>query len=117
MNQIKLVIFDLDGTAADTMDGIVEGLNRAMRECGYPLHTRESVLKFVNYHTRRYIEEALPASARTDAEIDRVLDVRPAASLKAGGAGLRYTVRIGRTETYLFLEETRWFVERRHVPS
>ena len=50
-------------------------------------------------------------------EIERVLDVHPAASLKAGGAGLRYTVRIGRTETYLFLEETRWFVERRHVPS
>lgn len=75
MNQIKLVIFDLDGTAADTMDGIVEGLNRTMRECGYPLHTRESVLKFVNYHTRRYIEEALPASARTDAEIDRVLGI------------------------------------------
>ena len=75
MNQIKLVIFDLDGTAADTMDGIVEGLNRTMRECGYPLHTRESVLQFVNYHTRRYIEEALPASARTDAEIDRVLGI------------------------------------------
>ena len=75
MNQIKLVIFDLDGTAADTMDGIVEGLNRAMRECGYPIHTRESVLQFVNYHTRRYIEEALPESARTDEEIDRVLGI------------------------------------------
>lgn len=46
-------------------------------------------------------------------EIDRVLDVRRAASLKAGGAGIRYSVRIGRTETYLFLEEDRWFVERR----
>ena len=45
--------------------------------------------------------------------IDRVLDVRRAASLKAGGAGMRYTVRIGRTVTYLFLEEGRWFVERR----
>ena len=75
MSNIKLVIFDLDGTAADTMDGIVEGLNRTMRECGYPTHTRESVLKFVNYHTRRYIEEALPESARTDAEIDRVLGI------------------------------------------
>ena len=75
MSHIKLVIFDLDGTAADTMDGIVEGLNRTMTECGYPLHTRESVLKFVNYHTRRYIEEALPESARTDAEIDRVLGI------------------------------------------
>ena len=30
MSHIKLVIFDLDGTAADTMDGIVEGLNRTM---------------------------------------------------------------------------------------
>lgn len=75
MSKIKLVIFDLDGTAADTMEGIVEGLNRTMTECGYPTHTRESVLRFVNYHTRRYIEEALPESARTDAEIDRVLAV------------------------------------------
>lgn len=46
-------------------------------------------------------------------EVERVLDVRPAVSLKAGGAGIRYTVRIGRTETYLFLEENRWFVERK----
>ena len=46
-------------------------------------------------------------------EIDRVLNVCRAASLKAGGAGTRYTVRIGRTETYLFLEENKWFVERR----
>ena len=45
--------------------------------------------------------------------IDRILDVRRAASLKAGGAGIRYTVRIGRQETYLFLEEDRWFVQRR----
>ncbi|NCB52254.1 MAG: hypothetical protein EOM54_10285 [Clostridia bacterium] len=48
-------------------------------------------------------------------EIDRVLDVRKAASLKAGGTGIRYTVRIGRTETFLFLEENRWFVERKDV--
>lgn len=46
-------------------------------------------------------------------EVDRILNVRRAASLKAGGAGIRYTVRIGRTETYLFLEEDKWFVERR----
>ena len=45
--------------------------------------------------------------------IDRILDVRRAASLKAGGAGIRYTVRIGCRETYLFLEEDCWFVQRR----
>lgn len=44
-------------------------------------------------------------------EIDQVLDIRPAASTKVGGAGIRYLVRIGRTRTYLFLEENCWFVE------
>lgn len=43
--------------------------------------------------------------------IDRVLSVCRAASLKAGGAGIRYTCRINNRETYLFLEETKWFVE------
>ena len=46
-------------------------------------------------------------------EIDRVTDIRRAASLKAGGAGIRYTIRIGNTTTYLYLEEDKWFVERR----
>ena len=46
-------------------------------------------------------------------DIDRVLDIRPAASLKAGGAGIRYTVRIGNSRTYLWLEDQRYFVERR----
>lgn len=45
-------------------------------------------------------------------EVDRVLDVRPAASLKVGGQGQRYTCRILGHETYLFLEDgRRWFVE------
>ncbi len=70
---IKLAIFDLDGTAADTMDGIREALNRSMREAGYPTHTRESILGFINYGTRQFIENALPASARTDAEIERLM--------------------------------------------
>ena len=45
--------------------------------------------------------------------VDRVLDVRRAASLKAGGYGIRYTCRISGKETYLFYEKDRWFVERR----
>lgn len=44
-------------------------------------------------------------------EIDRILDIRPCASLKAGGAGIRYTCRIKNSVAYLFLEENRWFVE------
>ncbi|MDO5324335.1 MAG: hypothetical protein Q4G06_09965 [Clostridia bacterium] len=44
-------------------------------------------------------------------EVDKLLDVRRAAALKAGGQGMRYTVRILGKETYLFEDEGRWFVE------
>lgn len=44
-------------------------------------------------------------------EIDRITDVRPAASLKSGGAGIRYTCYIDGRKSYLFLEENRWFAE------
>ncbi len=43
--------------------------------------------------------------------VDRVYDVRPAASLKSGGAGIRYKCSINGTESFLFLEETKWFIE------
>lgn len=45
--------------------------------------------------------------------VDKVLDIRRAASLKAGGTGIRYTCRIAGKETYLFFEEGRWFMERK----
>lgn len=43
--------------------------------------------------------------------IERVLDIRRAASLKAGGIGLRYACRILGQVRYLYLEGNRWFVE------
>lgn len=44
-------------------------------------------------------------------EVDRVLDVRRAPSLKVGGIGTRYTCRIQGKATFLFEEENRWYVE------
>ncbi len=55
-------------------------------------------------------------------EIDRVLDVRQAAAMRAGGQGDRYTVMVRGKQSYLFFERStastgpnlgRWFVERR----
>lgn len=54
--------------------------------------------------------------------VDRVVDVRPAPAMKAGGQGDRYTVMINGAECRLFFETAtdvtglvkgRWFVERR----
>lgn len=57
-------------------------------------------------------------------EIDRVLDIRQAAAMKAGGQGDRYTIMVRGIQSYLFFERStnltgnnigRWFVERRRV--
>lgn len=46
-------------------------------------------------------------------EILKVLNVVNSASLKVGGIGERYTVKIGMHETFLFFEKEtgQWFVE------
>lgn len=45
-------------------------------------------------------------------EVDRVLQICRAASLKAGGVGLRYTVRVRGKQTHMWLEDgNRWFME------
>ena len=43
--------------------------------------------------------------------IDRILDVREAPSLKAGGQGVRYTCQIENRQLYLFYDEPYWFIE------
>lgn len=57
-------------------------------------------------------------------EIDRILDIRQAPALKAGGQGDRYTIMVHGVQSYLFFERStnltgnvigRWFVERRHA--
>ena len=40
-----------------------------------------------------------------------MIHIVPAASLKVGGRGIRYTVKIGANERYIFRDEDRWFVE------
>jgi len=41
-----------------------------------------------------------------------VLDVRRAASLRAGGVGDRYTCEVAGKAFFLFDEDGKWFVER-----
>lgn len=48
-------------------------------------------------------------------DVDRVIDVRKAASLKVGGCGWRYTCRIQGKDAFLFLDNDKWFVESREA--
>lgn len=73
--------------------------------------------------TARHLEDGsvLPLSVHwedgTTYRIDRVLDRRRASSLKVGGEGVRYVVRIHGRDTYLFYENPSWFVERKVYAS
>lgn len=76
MSHIKLIILDLDGTTADTLDGICEAVNRTMRELGYPLHTRQSVQGFVNYGVQQFCRDMLPPAVREDcAAVDKAMGI------------------------------------------
>ena len=44
-------------------------------------------------------------------KIDKILAKEKCAGLKGGGKGIRYTIRVGENERYLFLDEYTWFVE------
>lgn len=55
-------------------------------------------------------------------KIDKVLDCKPAAAMRAGGQGDRFTIQVNGHESYLFFERSttitgnqlgRFFVERR----
>ena len=71
----------------------------------------------VRYKDGRLLPLALVWENGKRYKIDKVLDVRPAASFKAGGAGMRYKIRVRDRETFLFLEEdktgAKWFLERK----
>ncbi len=45
-------------------------------------------------------------------QIDKILQKCPAASLKHGGSGMRYTCLIQNQMRYLFNDNNRWFIDK-----
>lgn len=73
---MKAIIFDFDGTLADTIPAITVGVNDALRELGLPLHTPSDILRFINHGARELIRQALPEPYRNDvAYVDHALEV------------------------------------------
>ena len=71
---IRAVIFDFDGTLADTMEAIHEAVNLTMDQFGFPRHSIESVRSFINNGARELVRRALPAELQqNEAKVDRIL--------------------------------------------
>lgn len=68
---ISTIIFDLDGTIADTIDALKSGMNLTMRTLGYPEKTREEIRQAINYGARHFVKMCMPEEHQND---DRKVD-------------------------------------------
>jgi len=57
------VIFDLDGTLADSLEDIASAMNRTLAVHGFPVHPVSAYRTFVGEGVRRLVERALPAGS------------------------------------------------------
>lgn len=73
MKKLKAIIFDFDGTVADTIEALKHGINLTMNELGYPESTTEDVLRNINNGARELIRRSLPSELQKDE--DRVTEV------------------------------------------
>lgn len=70
---LRAIIFDFDGTLADTIPAICEGVNLTMKKYGYPEHTEDEVRTFINHGARNLIQHAMPRDLQSnEALVDRV---------------------------------------------
>ncbi len=59
------VIFDLDGTLADTLDDIADAMNEALRRLSQPTHARETYKRLVGEASRTWRATRCRKAART----------------------------------------------------
>ncbi|MBO5287422.1 MAG: HAD family hydrolase [Clostridia bacterium] len=70
------VIFDLDGTLADTMNDLKTGMNGMLTKLGYKNRTKAELLRFINNGSREFVRRSLPKGVQgEDFIIDSALEV------------------------------------------
>jgi len=69
MEQIKLIIFDLDGTLIDSLDDLTDATNHMLASLGRKAVNRDRVRGFVGQGARRLAERAMPNAVPEEIEI------------------------------------------------
>lgn len=55
------ILFDLDGTLLDTLDDLMDGVNYALSQFGYPQRTRQEIRRFVGNGAANLMQRAVPS--------------------------------------------------------
>ena len=72
MCNIKLVIFDLDGTLLNTISDLARSTNYALEQNGFSGHPIEAYRYFVGNGINKLFERALPENEKTEENIIRI---------------------------------------------
>jgi phosphoglycolate phosphatase len=67
------VIFDLDGTLADTLEDIADAMNRVLRARRLPVHSSASYKLMIGKGLRNLVGQTLPADTRTEETVTACL--------------------------------------------
>lgn len=70
---LDAVVFDLDGTLADTLEDIADAMNRVLRRRGLPAHDYAAYRRMIGKGLRNLAAEAMPPARRTDEAVGATL--------------------------------------------
>lgn len=87
--KICAVLFDLDGTLIDSLEGLTMAANRCLADGGFPEHSEDALRGFIGNGARKLIERALPETARDEETVDGMLAAFGAAYAEAWKEGTR----------------------------
>jgi len=68
------VIFDLDGTLADTLEDLADAMDRVLSGEGLPAHGYAAYRRMIGHGIRQLVSDALPEDKRDDATIARCFE-------------------------------------------
>lgn len=60
------ILFDLDGTLVDSLQGIAASLNHALADSGFPTHSEDAVRGFIGNGSRNLIMRSCPVGSGED---------------------------------------------------
>ncbi len=75
MNTIRTIIFDLDGTLADSLADIADAMNNSLVHFGYPVHDYQAYKYFVGNGIKNLVYKSLPEDKKDEENVMKCLEV------------------------------------------
>lgn len=85
---MRLVIFDMDGTLVDTVEGYMMAVNEVLEKEGYPIHALDRFREWIGGGITNFVRQAVPSGTEPK-EQERLVGLVEKAYLKEWSRGVR----------------------------